>query len=78
VASVPVIGAFAKEYLHSDLREARETVLWKLDGLTEYAVRRPLTLSAGPERRSPTSPVEPAYRPALCRTSSTAPTRCLN
>lgn len=41
--SGPVIDDFAKEYLHGDLREIRETVLWKLDGLGEYDVRRPLT-----------------------------------
>jgi hypothetical protein len=34
---------FAKEYLHGDLRSSRATMLWKLDGLTEYDVRRPLT-----------------------------------
>lgn len=38
-----MIDDFAKDYLHSDLREIREAVLWKLDGLGEYAVRRPLT-----------------------------------
>ena len=27
-----MIDEFAKEYLHSDLREIRETMLWKLDG----------------------------------------------
>jgi hypothetical protein len=40
---MPVIDEFAKEYLHSDLREIREAMLWKLDGLSEYDVRRPLT-----------------------------------
>jgi hypothetical protein len=40
---VPVIDDFAKEYLHSDLREVREVMLWKLDGLSEYDIRRPLT-----------------------------------
>jgi hypothetical protein len=35
--------AFAKEYLHGDLREVREVMLWKLDGLSEYDIRRPLT-----------------------------------
>jgi hypothetical protein len=40
---VPVIGDLAKEYLHSDLREIREVMLWKLDGLGEYDIRRPLT-----------------------------------
>lgn len=39
----PVIDEFAKEYLHSDLREAREVMLRKLDGLSEYDIRRPLT-----------------------------------
>lgn len=38
-----MIDDFAKEYLHGDLREAREVVVWKLDGLREYDVRRPLT-----------------------------------
>ncbi|MFF7092454.1 DinB family protein [Streptomyces rubradiris] len=38
-----MIGDAAKEYLHSDLRQAREAMLWKLDGLGEYDVRRPLT-----------------------------------
>ena len=35
--------AFAKEYLHNDLRDVRSVMLWKLDGLSEYDVRRPLT-----------------------------------
>jgi hypothetical protein len=39
----PVIDDFAKEYLHSDLREIREAMLWKLDGLFEYDIRSPLT-----------------------------------
>ncbi|MEW1690288.1 DinB family protein [Streptomyces sp. NPDC091265] len=38
-----MIDEFAKEYLHSDLRGAREAMLWKVDGLGEYDVRRPLT-----------------------------------
>ncbi|MGW7528342.1 DinB family protein [Streptomyces sp. NPDC054783] len=38
-----MIDDFAKEYLHSDLREIREAMLWKLDGLCEYDIRRPLT-----------------------------------
>ncbi|WP_371660131.1 DinB family protein [Streptomyces sp. NBC_00280] len=38
-----MIDDFAKEYLHNDLREIREAMLWKLDGLGEYDVRRPLT-----------------------------------
>ncbi|MFI6026581.1 DinB family protein [Amycolatopsis magusensis] len=40
---VLVIDDFAKEYLHSDLREIREAMLGKLDGLSEYDIRRPLT-----------------------------------
>ena len=35
--------AFAKEYLHNDLRDVRAVMLWKLDGLSEYDIRRPLT-----------------------------------
>ncbi len=38
-----MIDEFAKEYLHSELREIREALVWKLDGLCEYDVRRPLT-----------------------------------
>ncbi|WP_055567783.1 DinB family protein [Streptomyces atriruber] len=34
---------FAKDYLHRDLRKIREVMLWKLDGLSEYDIRRPLT-----------------------------------
>ena len=40
-----MIDDFAKEYLHSDLRDIREVLLWKLDGLSEYDIRRPLTLT---------------------------------
>jgi hypothetical protein len=40
---VSVVDDFVKEYLHSDLREIREVMLWKLDGLSEYDIRRPLT-----------------------------------
>lgn len=32
-----------KSTLHTYLREVREALLWKLDGLSEYDVRRPLT-----------------------------------
>jgi len=32
-----------KEELHSYLRGARETLVWKLDGLGEYDIRRPVT-----------------------------------
>ncbi|MCP2244448.1 DinB family protein, partial [Lentzea aerocolonigenes] len=40
-----MIDEFAKEYLHSDLREVREALVWKLDGLSEAEIRRPLTAS---------------------------------
>jgi hypothetical protein len=40
-----MIDEFAKEYLHGDLRDARAAICWKLDGLAEYDVRRPLTPS---------------------------------
>jgi hypothetical protein len=33
----------AKAILHQYLRGAREALLWKLDGLSEYDIRRPLT-----------------------------------
>ena len=35
----------AKATLHRYLRSAREALLWKLDGLSEYDVRRPLTIT---------------------------------
>jgi hypothetical protein len=35
--------AEAKADLHGYLREARAAVLWKLDGLSDYDLRRPLT-----------------------------------
>ena len=38
-----MIDDFAKEYLLEDLRYARDAVVWKLDGLSEYDARRPLT-----------------------------------
>jgi hypothetical protein len=41
--SISVIDDFAKEYLHNNLRDVREVMLWKLDGLSEYDIRRPLT-----------------------------------
>ena len=40
-----MIDDFAKAYLHSDLRELREAMLWKLDGLSDVDIRRPLTAS---------------------------------
>ena len=33
----------AKDVLHRYLRNGRDVLLWKLDGLSEYDVRRPLT-----------------------------------
>jgi hypothetical protein len=41
--SFSVIDDFAKDYLHGQLRSARQALVWKLDGLSEYDVRRPLT-----------------------------------
>ncbi|MDR3036418.1 MAG: DinB family protein [Kitasatospora sp.] len=38
-----MIDEFAKDNLHGRLRRDRETLLWKLDGLSEYDARRPLT-----------------------------------
>jgi uncharacterized damage-inducible protein DinB len=40
---VSVIDDFAKDYLHGQLRWIRQALVWKLDGLSEYDVRRPLT-----------------------------------
>jgi hypothetical protein len=42
-SSCPVIDDFAKDYLHGQLRSTRQALVWKLDGLSEYDVRRPLT-----------------------------------
>ncbi|MDG4825311.1 DinB family protein [Asanoa sp. WMMD1127] len=36
---------FAKDYLHHELRTLREALVWKLDGLSDYDVRRPLTVT---------------------------------
>jgi hypothetical protein len=36
-------GVDVKDELHGYLRGARETLVWKLDGLGEYDIRRPLT-----------------------------------
>ncbi len=38
-----MIDADVKGDLHGYLRDARETLVWKLDGLGEYDIRRPLT-----------------------------------
>jgi hypothetical protein len=37
--------ATVKDTLHKYLREVRESMVWKLDGLSEYDARRPLTPS---------------------------------
>ncbi|MCF3182109.1 DinB family protein [Streptomyces polychromogenes] len=38
-----MIDEFAKANLHGRLRRDRRALLWKLDGLSEYDARRPLT-----------------------------------
>lgn len=38
-----MIDEFARDYLHDDLRRIRKALIWKLDGLSEYDIRRPLT-----------------------------------
>ena len=38
-----MIDDVAKAHLHDHLRWVREALVWKLDGLSEYDVRRPLT-----------------------------------
>ncbi|MGW3290009.1 DinB family protein [Streptomyces sp. NPDC001002] len=38
-----MIDEFAKDNLHRRLRRDREALLWKLDGVSEYDARRPLT-----------------------------------
>jgi hypothetical protein len=40
-----VIEDFVKEYLHRQLKVTREALVWKLDGLSEYDIRRPLTVT---------------------------------
>jgi hypothetical protein len=42
-SSCPVTDDLAKDYLHGQLRSTRQALVWKLDGLSEYEVRRPLT-----------------------------------
>jgi Protein of unknown function (DUF664) len=34
-----------KQHLHDGLRQMREVMLWKLGGLSEYDIRRPLTVT---------------------------------
>jgi hypothetical protein len=36
-------GETAKAHLHDHLRWVREALVWKLDGLSEHSIRRPLT-----------------------------------
>jgi hypothetical protein len=38
-----MLGSESKSDLHRYLQDARDVLLWKLDGLSEYDVRRPLT-----------------------------------
>ena len=38
-----MVDDFAKAYLHDDIREVRQSLLGKLDGVSEYDARRPLT-----------------------------------
>ncbi|MFF4165981.1 DinB family protein [Streptomyces sp. NPDC001741] len=40
-----MIDEFAKGTLHGRLRRDRKALLWKLDGLSEYDTRRPLTVT---------------------------------
>jgi hypothetical protein len=41
--SVSVIDDAAKDFLHGRVKTIREALVWKLDGLSEYDIRRPLT-----------------------------------
>jgi hypothetical protein len=40
-----VLDAVAKAHLHDHLRWVREALVWKLEGLSDYDVRRPLTVT---------------------------------
>ncbi|MEV4538929.1 DinB family protein [Asanoa sp. NPDC049518] len=40
-----MIDDFAKDCLHGRLKGIREALVWKLDGLSEYDIRRPLTVT---------------------------------
>jgi len=40
-----VLEATAKAHLHDHLRWVREALVWKLDGLSDYDIRRPLTMT---------------------------------
>jgi hypothetical protein len=41
-----VLDTVGKAHLHDHLRWVREALLWKLDGVSEYDIRRPLTATA--------------------------------
>jgi hypothetical protein len=38
-----MVDESAKEHLHKQLKAVRKTLVWKLDGLPEYDIRRPMT-----------------------------------
>lgn len=40
-----MVDESAKEYLHGELKIVREALIWKLDGLSEYDIRRPMTVT---------------------------------
>jgi hypothetical protein len=40
-----MIDERAKGFMYDELRDLRKAVVWKLEGLSEYDVRRPLTVS---------------------------------
>ena len=42
---IRVIDEFAKAHLHEHLRWVRGALVWKLDGLSDYDIRRPLTMT---------------------------------
>jgi len=40
-----MIDEYAKACLHEELQWTREALVWKLDGISEYDIRRPMTVS---------------------------------
>ncbi len=44
-SSCSVTDDFAKDHMHGQLRRIRQALVWKLDGLSDYDVRRPLTVT---------------------------------
>ena len=40
-----MIDAYAKSCLHEELQRARDALVWKLEGLSPYDIRRPLTVT---------------------------------